>query len=81
MKFVSKCPELGTQTFGNPYYSNHCSSWFIEWYRLNGFKTSLTRPTEKELKWILANKKKIAENQVKIEAWLQSLGIHTNSFK
>ena len=81
MKFSSSCPELGTVTFGNPYYSNHAQSWFIEWYRPNGFKTSLTRPTEKELEWILANKKTIAENQAKIDTWLKKLGIHTNTFK
>lgn len=75
MKFSSKCPELGTVTFGCPYYSEHAESWFIEWYRLSGFKTALTRPNAKELKWILANPETIAESQGKINAWLKKLGI------
>lgn len=75
MKFKSVCPELETVTFGCPYFSNHSQEWFIEWYRDSGFKTSLTRPSAKELKWILANPAKIKASQAKIETWLKKLRI------
>ena len=75
MKFKSVCPELGTVSFGCPYFSNHSGDWFIEWYRTSGFKTSLKRPNAKELKWILANPAKIEASQAKIKTWLKKLGI------
>lgn len=75
MEFKSTCPETGTVSFGCPYFSNYTQDWFIEWYRTNGFKTSLTRPDAKQLKWILANPEKIKASQAKIDAWLKKLGI------
>ena len=73
MKWKGTCPELGTETFGFPQFSNITQDWFIAWFRTNGMKTALTRPSPKELKWILANKPKIEKTQAKIDAWLAGL--------
>ena len=73
MKFLSVCPELGTPTWGHPQFSNFTQDWFIAWYRSNGMKTALTRPTPKEQKWIDANKKKIEASQAKIDSWIAGL--------
>lgn len=73
LKFLSVCPELGTPTWGQPQFSNITQDWFIAWYRSNGMKTALTRPTAKEQKWIDANKKKIEASQKKIDSWLAAL--------
>ena len=73
MKFLSVCPELGTVTFGIPQFSEITNCWFVGWYRESGMKTALTRPSPKELKWILANKTKIEAIQRNVDAWLAGL--------